>query len=299
MARLSAFLARAMCLAFLMWPSVARADDQQPSAGEIAWQAAIKVSINGPSDMPLGDQAILHIPPAMAFIPKAEAATLMKAWGNSTGDQFYGLVVPRSNEDYWVMTVDHTAEGYVKDDDAKNWNANELLQSLKDGTEEQNKEREKIGIPALDIVGWIETPNYDASSHRLIWSLKAVDRGAAADVPATVNYNTYALGRDGYFQINLLTSVATIEKEKAYARAVLAALEYKPGKRYEDFNESTDHIAEYGLAALIGGVVAKKLGLLALAGVFFLKFAKIIAIGAAVAGGTVVKFFRGKRSDNG
>jgi uncharacterized membrane-anchored protein len=112
------------------------------------------------------------------------------------------------------MTVDHTAEGYVKDDDAKNWNADELLQSLKDGTEEQNKEREKIGIPALDIVGWIETPNYDASNHRLIWSLKAIDRGAAADAPATVNYNTYALGRDGYFQINLLTSVATIEKEK-------------------------------------------------------------------------------------
>ena len=299
MARLSALLACVTYLAFLMWSSVAFADDQQPSAGEIAWQAAINVSINGPSDMPLGDQAILHIPPAMSFIPKAEAATLMKAWGNSTGDQFYGLVVPRSNEDYWVMTVDHTAEGYVKDDDAKNWNADELLQSLKDGTEEQNKDREKMGIPALDIVGWIETPSYDASSHRLIWSLKAVDRGAAADAPATVNYNTYALGRDGYFQINLLTSVATIEKEKTYARAVLAALDYKPGKRYEDFNESTDHIAEYGLAALIGGVVAKKLGLLAVAGLFLVKFAKVIAIGAAVAGGTVIKFFRGKRGDNG
>jgi uncharacterized membrane-anchored protein len=88
-------------------------------------------------------------------------------------------------------------------------------------------------------------------------------------------------------------------KKKSPCACGAAALEYKPGKRYEDFNESTDHIAEYGLAALIGGVVAKKLGLLALAGVFFLKFAKIIAIGAAVAGGTVVKFFRGKRSDNG
>ena len=213
MARLSIFLARVLCLIVLIWPSITLADDQQPSAGEIAWQAAIKVAINGPSDMPLGDQAILHIPPAMAFIPKAEAANLMKAWGNSTGDQFYGLVVPPSNEDFWVMTVDHTAEGYVKDDDAKNWNADELLQSLKDGTEEQNKEREKMGIPALDIVGWIETPNYDASNHRLIWSLKAIDRGAAADAPATVNYNTYALGRDGYFQINLLNRLQRLKKK--------------------------------------------------------------------------------------
>ena len=299
MVRLSVFLARVMCLAVLMWPSFALADDQQPSAGETAWQAATKVAITGPSDMPLGDQAVLHIPTAMAFIPKAEAATLMKAWGNSTNDQFYGLVVPRNSEEYWVMTIDHTAEGYVKDDEAKSWNADELLQSLKDGTEEQNKERVKIGVPALDIVGWIEKPNYDSSSHRLVWSMKAVDRGSAIDAPATVNYNTYALGRDGYFQINLLTSDATIEKEKPYARAVLAALEYKPGKRYEDFNVSTDHIAEYGLAALVGGVVAKKLGLLALAGVFILKFAKIILVSLAVVGGGVVKFFRGKRSDNG
>ena len=299
MVRLSVFLARVMCLAVFMWPPFALADDQQPSAGEIAWQAATKVAITGPSDMPLGDQAALHIPTAMAFIPKAEAATLMKAWGNSTNDQFYGLVVPKNSGEYWVMTIDHTAEGYVKDDKAKSWNADELLQSLKDGTEEQNKERVKIGVPALDIVGWIEKPNYDSSSHRLVWSMKAVDRGSAIDAPATVNYNTYALGRDGYFQINLLTSDATIEKEKPYARAVLAALEYKPGKRYEDFNVSTDHIAEYGLAALVGGVVAKKLGLLALAGVFILKFAKIILVSLAVVGGGVVKFFRGKRSDNG
>ena len=296
MARLSVIFARVLCLAALMWSSIAFADDQQPSAGEIAWKAATKVATNGPSDVTLGDQAVLHIPSAMAYIPKAEAAALMRAWGNSTGDAFYGLVVSQKSDEYWVMTIDHTAEGYVKDDDAKSWNANELLQSLKDGTEEQNLERVKQGIPALDIVGWIEPPNYDASNHRLVWSLKAVDRGAAKDAPATVNYNTYALGRDGYFQINLLTTDAAIEHAKPYARAVLAALEYNQGKRYEDFKSSTDHIAEYGLAALIGGVVAKKLGLLALAGVFVLKFAKIILVSLAVAGGGLVKFFRGKGS---
>ena len=298
MTRLSETLARVLCIAVLMWSSIALADDQQPSAGEIAWQAAIKVAISGPSDVPLGDQAVLHVPSAMAYIPKAEAAVLMKAWGNSTNDQFYGLVVPRNSDEYWVMTIDHTAEGYVKDDEAKSWNSDELLKSLKDGTEEQNKERMKQGIPALDIVGWIEPPNYDASSHRLVWSLKAVDHGAARDTPATVNYNTYAFGRDGYFQIDLLTSDTTIEREKPIARTVLAGLEYKQGKKYEDFDASTDHMAEYGLAALIGGVVAKKLGLLALAGVFILKFAKIIAVSLAVAGGGLVKFFRRKRGNS-
>jgi uncharacterized membrane-anchored protein len=80
---------------------------------------------------------------------------------------------------------------------------------------------------------------------------------------------------------------------------MLAALAYKPGKRYEDFNASTDHIAEYGLAALVGGVVATMLGLLDVIGLFLVKFAKVILMGAAVAGGGVVKFFLGKRGNSG
>jgi len=67
-------------------------------------------------------------------------------------------------------------------------------------------------------------------------------------------------------------------------------------KRYEDFNASTDKVAAFGLLALIGGVAAKKLGLLALAGVFLVKFAKVII--AACLGGFAVfrKFFR--KADN-
>ena len=65
---------------------------------------------------------------------------------------------------------------------------------------------------------------------------------------------------------------------------LLAALDYKPGERYADFNASTDRVAEYELAALIGGVAAKKLGLLAVIGVALAKFWKVILIGVAVAG---------------
>jgi uncharacterized membrane-anchored protein len=282
-------------ISLLLWSWGARAQDAQPSAAQLAWQAAVKTATTGPADIALGDQGVLHLPSEMLFINKTEASSLMKAWGNSVDEKFLGMVVPRKEDQNWVLTVDHVAEGFVKDDEAKNWNAEELLQSLRDGTEEQNKQRLEMGIPAMDVVGWIEPPNYDATSHRLVWSLRAVDRGAPTDAPATVNYNTYALGRDGYFELNMLTSDAMIAQEKRYARQLLAALEYNSGKKYGDFDASTDHIAEYGLAALVGGIAAKKLGLLALAGVFFLKFAKFIAIGAAVFGAAIVQFFR-KRS---
>jgi uncharacterized membrane-anchored protein len=289
--KFSAILAAIFLLAGLMARD-ALAEEAQPTPAQLAWQAAGKVATRGPADVALGDQATLHLPRGMDFIPKAEATTLMKLWGNSVGARFMGLVISQDEKQNWVITVDHTADGYVKDEDAKNWNADDLLQSIKEGTAQQNEERAKQGIPALDIVGWIEPPSYDATSHRLVWSMLAKDRGAAAGAPSTVNYNTYALGRDGYFEMNLLTSDDTIGKDKSAAHDVLAALEYKPGKRYEDFNASTDHIAEYGLAALIGGVVANKLGLFALAGLFIAKFIKIILVGLAVAGGAVAKFFR-------
>jgi uncharacterized membrane-anchored protein len=261
------------------------------------WEAAKAVLKTGPQDVTLADQATLHVPDGYVFVPKAEAAEIMRMWGNSTGDAFYGLVFPPPGKDDWVISIDHIAEGFVKDDDAKTWNADELLQSLKDGTEAGNPERMKLGYPALDVVGWVQSPLYDSGKHQLAWSLKAVDRGASADEPATINYNTYALGRDGYFKINMMTSDKTIETDKASALKIVSAVEYNQGKRYADFNAATDHLAEYGLAALVAGVAAKKLGLLAVVGVFIAKFAKIIIAALAVGGGGLFKLFRRKSND--
>ena len=70
------------------------------------------------------------------------------------------------------------------------------------------------------------------------------------------------------------------------ARELLGRLEFVSGKRYADFNGKTDHIAEYGLAALVAGVAAKKLGLLALIGVAAVKFWKVGLI--ALVGGAAL-----------
>jgi uncharacterized membrane-anchored protein len=261
-----------------------------------AWAAAAKAETRGPADVALKDQARLHLTSDMAFIPPAQANVLLRSWGNGESPNLVGMIVSPDDSKEWVITIDFTADGYIKDDDAKNWKADEMLQSFKDGTETQNAERLKMGVPPLDITGWVQAPDYDASTHRLAWSLAAVERGAATDEPSVVNYNTYALGRDGYFEIDLLTNSQRVEDEKRYVRAALNALEYKPGKTYTDYNAATDKLAEYGIAALVGGVVAKKLGLLALAGVFVVKFIKVIAVGAAVVGGTIMKLFRGKKA---
>jgi uncharacterized membrane-anchored protein len=140
----------------------------------------------------------------------------------------------------------------------------------------------------------VEPPGYDAITHRLVWSLLSRDKDQPDNTPKNINYNTYALGRDGYFSLNLLSGSERIASEKAAAHELLADLSYNAGKRYEDFSATTDRIAEYGLAALIGGIAVKKLGLFALFIAVVLKFAKVILIGVAVLGAGVMKFFRRK-----
>lgn len=182
-----------------------------------------------------------------------------------------------------MVLVGYHNAGYIKDEDAQHWKTNEMLTQIQEGTEEQNKERAKLGLPQIKVTGWVEEPKYDASSHRLVWSVgvKSLE-GAATDV-SSVNYNTFVLGREGFMTLNLVTGAGEVEKEKVNAQALLAAVSFNDGKRYENFNADTDKVAEYGLAALVGGLAAKKLGLLAALGVFLLKAWKVIAI--ALAGG--------------
>lgn len=249
--------------------------------------------VKGPATVDLRDQASIKLPEHFGFIPQKQAAAFMKLMGNRTGNEFMGLIVPLTPADggQWFVSLNYDPAGYIKDDDAKHWDADKLLQNIKDGTEAGNAERERAGIPALVVTRWIQPPNYEPDSHRLVWSVEARTKNGG-DRDPTINYNTYALGREGYISLNLVTSESRIAEDKADAGQLLAAVDFKGGKRYGDFNSSTDKVAAYGLAALVAGVAAKKLGLLALFGATIVKFAKVIFIAVAAFGAGVVRWFK-------
>jgi uncharacterized membrane-anchored protein len=271
----------------------ASGDEARRNEIQAAYVAGVRAATAGPADVTLLDQAVLKLPDGYAFIPKAEGARLMRAMGNTISESlFVGLFVGTKPDDDWIVVAQYIKDGYIKDDEARNWDADELLRNIKDGTEEDNKDRAARGFRELEVLGWAEKPTYDAATHRLVWALLSKHKGEPDSEEKGVNYNTYALGRDGYFSLNLLTSADRVATDKVAAHELLAALSYNPGKSYGDFNASTDHIAEYGIAALVGGVVAKKLGLFALIGVFVAKFAKLIGIAALAVGGGIWNFFR-------
>ena len=275
------------------------ADDAKPSPQEAELAAAYKAAQDtyqaGPAAIALRNQAHLQLPAGYLWIPQPAAGQLMQAMGNRTDDSLVGTIYP-AGEGEWFVVVQFVQEGYIKDDDAKDWNADELLSSLREGTEAANEERAKRGIEAIEVVGWAQTPQYDTATHRLVWSALTRGKGDTSGTQG-VNYNTYALGREGYISLNLVTAANALEKYKPEAMALLGALQYDEGKRYADFNSSTDKVAAYGLTALVAGAAAKKLGLLAVIAAFLAKFAKV----AVVAGGAAIwgfaKLFGKKKAE--
>jgi uncharacterized membrane-anchored protein len=286
----------------LSWAANATPDAHQQAA-IAARDAAMRAMVRGPASVTLRDQGFLKLPEHFGFVPQKEAAAVMQAMGNHSGDDFIGLIVPlRENAGEsggdWFVTLRYDAAGYIKDDDARHWDADGLLKTLKEGTEAGNADREREGIPPIMVTRWVEVPAYDAASHRLVWSAEVRLKNGSDPDPG-VNYNTYVLGREGYISLDLVTAVSGVEHDKPVARQLLAAIEFKDGKRYGDFNSSTDKVAAYGLAALIAGVAAKKLGLLALIAAGAVKFWKLIAVAVAMFGATISRWFKARAGSKG
>lgn len=270
-------------------PSVEQAQVEIAAAN----QAAMDAAIPGPSTIHVGEQATLQLPEGFSYVPKAQAQRVLTAFDGKGNPTVEGMILPGSNDENWMMVVSYEAAGCIKDDDARDWDADELLDNLKEGTQAANKERQARGIPQLEVVGWAQVPTYSAQDHHLIWSASARVLGSS-DANYTINYNTLALGREGYISMNMVTDAQSVERLKPVASQLLSAMHFNGGKRYEEYQEGTDQVAAYGLAALVAGVAAKKLGFFAMAALFVAKFAKVglLALGGLLAAGS--RFFKRK-----
>lgn len=251
-------------------------------------EKAAHSATRGPAEIKLLDQGTLDLPEGYLFIPASEATEVMRIMGNKMGPELVGIIISREQGLSWFITVQYSKLGYISDDDASNLNADELLNTIRKITEKSNEDRITKGFPPLSIERWIKAPAYNAASHQLAWSVLA----NSGKPDSVINYNALALGREGAFAFILVSPSSKIETVKNNEETIMAAIHYNEGKRYEDFIKGTDQVAAYGLAALITGVVAKKLGLIALAGVFLAKIWKMLAVAAVLFASKFKKLFK-------
>ncbi len=282
----------------LALPAQLLVDDAQTEAE--AWAAAYQAERDSlertlvfyaDTTVTLGDGlAELDVPPGYRYISGADAATvLVDMWGNppANGQGSLGMLFPDkygpADIGGYGIEISYVEDGYIEDDDAADLDYEELLVQLQEETEAGNAEREGAGYVPMHLRGWAKPPHYDVNNKRLHWAKELHFEGEEVN---TLNYNVLFLGRRGFLTMNVIGAMKDLEEVNADLDDFLGSVKYTAGNRYADFDASTDNVAAYGLAALLGAKVLAKTGLLATIGIFLLKGWKLIAIAfvAAMAG---------------
>jgi uncharacterized membrane-anchored protein len=246
-----------------------------------------------------GNIATLDLPPNFHYLgPEDTNKILVDGWGNPPGAKTLGMILPTDVNPLsaagWGVIITYDKDGHVKDDDADKINYADLLKDMQEGMVENNKARKEQGYPAMTMIGWAEQPTYDKGQHKLYWAKELQTEGSSDN---GLNYNIRVLGREGVLVLNAVSGMEQIAQVKTEMKNVTGFTEFTPGNRYTDFNSNTDKVAEYGIAALVAGGVAAKLGFFGKIFALLLAFKKIIVIGLAVAGSWVYKLFGRKKEE--
>lgn len=246
--------------------------------------------LHGPKHLTLGSNlAELDLPADMVYLDPTDTVKFLKATENIPTGHELAVVAPAHHAQgsgTWFVIVEYNETGYVSDDDANKLDANEILTSIRDATEEANKERQGA---ALHVDGWAQPPVYEKPTHHVVWAV--LGSGGEGKV---VNYNTRILGRRGVLEMNLVCDPKDLDTDKRAIGTLLDHTNYVAGQRYEDYQASTDKKAAFGLKGLILGAgavgVAAKLGLfgkafkLVIAFLLALKKLVIVLIAGVVGG---------------
>jgi uncharacterized membrane-anchored protein len=252
-----------------------------------------------------GADATLNVGDGFHFLPADDAQRVLEeAWGNPPDDTVLGMLVPDADalgsDHSWAVVVTYSDDGYVSDEDAAKIDYDKLLREMKDETKEENDARKDAGYGTVDLVGWATPPRYDAASKKLYWAKELNFDGADHN---TLNYDIRVLGRRGYLSLNAVAGMSDLADVQAGMQQLLPMVEFDQGSRYADFDGSSDKVAAYGIAALIGGGIAAKAGLFAKLGVLLLGLKKLlIPIGLVIAASfkkLAGLFSRSKSSDGG
>lgn len=259
---------------------------QAKNVGELPW-------VEGPTTVQVAGKASLKVPEGYAFLDPAGAREFNRLTENpETGIDEYVLA---KDDLAWVAFFSFDPVGYVKDNEKLE--ADDLLKSVSEGTEASNEERKRNGWDAVHVTGWAFKPQYDGGIKSLEWAFRLKGEHSEGE---SINYNTRLLGRRGVMQVLLVTGQDRLLSSVEDFKAQLPGFTFNDGDRYADFRAG-DHVAEYGLAALVTGgaaAMAAKKGVFAAIGIFLLKMWKLLLVGLVGGFAAIRRFFGGKGSQS-
>jgi uncharacterized membrane-anchored protein len=242
--------------------------------------------------------ATLSLNDGFRYLDPAGTETLLTGiWGNpSTQGRALGTIVPKDFDPFsdsaWCVLVEFSEDGYVSDSDAEKINYDDLLASMKKDTLSANEERRKNGYPPVELIGWAVPPRYDSGTHKFYWA-KELHFGEGQS-ENTLNYNIRVLGRRGVLNLNVIGSMKQLPLVQSATPDILAMVNFNPGNAYTDYKPGTDKLASYGLAALVAGGIATKMGFFKWAVGLLIAFKKVIPLAVIAVFAFIKRIFVGK-----
>ena len=289
----------------LTYAQEATTEEEGPTEAEILAYQAIVDSIEASFVYQYGSieltkngekLAQLEVPKGYKYLdPEQTNYVMTDLWGNPPQEELsMGMLLPAamsplSSDLSFGVEIDYSDEGYIDDADASGIDYDELLATMQEDAEAENKLRIKEGYEQIELVGWAAPPFYDATAKKLYWAKEL--KFGTSDYN-TLNYNIRVLGRSGFINLNAIGDMTALPIFEQDINTILGSVDFIEGKKYENFDSSVDKVAAYGIGGLIAGKVLAKAGFFAI----LLKFWKFLLIGAATAFVGVKRFFGGDKN---
>lgn len=198
--------------------------------------------------------ALIDVPTHFRYADRAGLLAAAEQAGGEVDDATVGWLVHSSvnpaDANAWVIEVDWLGDGYINDAAFAVQTAGTLIGDAQEATA-RIAESEQGDADSFRLVGYAESPKFDAASHSATWVEEIAHAGKRAH---RLDCHAVRLGRGGA----LLFTVADVDmsRQELCLRAVrLAAARttFEAGQGYADYSRLFDRAARYDLADLVTG----------------------------------------------
>jgi uncharacterized membrane-anchored protein len=215
-----------------------------------AVRAAIEVSIGPPSRVRLADQATIRLDGALQFIEQAAADRYLRAHNRESPEGLVGLFLYGGREAPWIATIRLVRDGFVDAAAIARWSDDDLLASIRDDIDRDNRDRAARGLPNRVLSGWLSRPRYDPATQSLVWSVQSYVVGVSTVNESDAVMHVVMFGREAQLRIDIIASAETLLQNRTDVLLMTANLNFAEGKRFGDFVPGTDRVAPRGLAGV-------------------------------------------------
>lgn len=215
-------------------------DSTKLSAFDKAFLAGFAVTQEGPQSIPFGGSAAkVDVPADYGLIPETESKRILAALGERETEHVVGLLHPADQLSNWFVTVSYHPVGHVDEKGLADIDAGIFLEKLKKIIKEDSQTGNGM-IAGVEITGWEEVPAYNAENHSLVWSYRiryTTHSGYSYD---NIHRDRLVFGRVGIIRTSALVEDGVVPE----VQALMSAVTFASGQRYDDFNERTDKLGE-------------------------------------------------------